>query len=218
MLAAAVKTKVQNIRRLRHLQCPSHRSTGEVLRAMTQEPVIRTSPPELPTPARTGRERKLKLIASMGGKCSGCGCARNYAALEFHHVKPAEKLFQLDMRSLANLQRVLVVAEARKCRLLTRIVMRNGTIRMHSHAEKAIVPIEPYRRRRLRRPCRYIWHRMGLWDDLLSATVWSGDGISSRHAERTAISVRVVARPPAMPRAPTERGRDRDVISLSLRC
>lgn len=54
----------------------------------------------------------------MGGKCSNCGYARNYAALEFHHVEPSEKLFQLDMRSLANLQWELVVVEARKCRLL----------------------------------------------------------------------------------------------------
>lgn len=65
-----------------------------------------------------GRERKLRLIASMGGKCSNCGYARNYAALEFHHVEPSEKQFQLDMRSLANLQWELIVAEARKCRLL----------------------------------------------------------------------------------------------------
>jgi hypothetical protein len=65
-----------------------------------------------------GRERKLKLIAMMGDRCGECGYARNYAALEFHHVDPAQKLFQLDMRSLANLQWKLISAEAIKCRLL----------------------------------------------------------------------------------------------------
>jgi hypothetical protein len=40
----------------------------------------------------------------LGGCCTICGHRRNYAALEFHHVDPAQKTFQLDMRSLANLQ------------------------------------------------------------------------------------------------------------------
>ena len=50
-----------------------------------------------------GRERKLQLIRMLGGKCSRCGYCRNHAALEFHHTEPGLKLFQLDMRSLANL-------------------------------------------------------------------------------------------------------------------
>lgn len=50
-----------------------------------------------------GRERKLNLIGMLGGCCTICGYRRNYAALEFHYVDPAQKTFQLDMRSLANL-------------------------------------------------------------------------------------------------------------------
>ena len=65
-----------------------------------------------------GKERKLKLMDMMGGKCTACGYKRNYAALEFHHVDPGQKLLQLDMRSLANLQWDLILSEARKCRLL----------------------------------------------------------------------------------------------------
>jgi hypothetical protein len=65
-----------------------------------------------------GRERKLKLIGMLGGCCTICGHRRNYAALEFHHVDPAQKTFQLDMRSLANLQWRQIADEARKCRLL----------------------------------------------------------------------------------------------------
>jgi hypothetical protein len=49
-----------------------------------------------------GRERKLTLVQQLGGQCSLCGYRRNHAALEFHHCDPRAKLFQLDMRSLAN--------------------------------------------------------------------------------------------------------------------
>jgi 5-methylcytosine-specific restriction endonuclease McrA len=65
-----------------------------------------------------GRERKLKLISIAGGCCSSCGYSRNYSALEFHHLVPSEKSFQLDMRSLANLQWELIELEVLKCRLL----------------------------------------------------------------------------------------------------
>lgn len=65
-----------------------------------------------------GRERKLRLIAELGGCCAVCGYARNYAALEFHHLDPARKELQLDMRSLANLQWLDIIAEAGKCQLL----------------------------------------------------------------------------------------------------
>jgi hypothetical protein len=54
----------------------------------------------------------------MGGRCSVCGYRRNYAALEFHHVDPMQKVFQLDMRSLANLRWTQVLDEAGKCQLL----------------------------------------------------------------------------------------------------
>ena len=65
-----------------------------------------------------GRERKLLLIDMMGGQCAQCSYRRNYAALEFHHLNPSQKLFQLDMRSLSNLQWELILEEAKKCRLL----------------------------------------------------------------------------------------------------
>lgn len=65
-----------------------------------------------------GRERKLKLIAELGGRCSKCGYNRNFGALEFHHRDPKLKLFQLDMRSLANLRWQIIMEEVRKCVLL----------------------------------------------------------------------------------------------------
>lgn len=65
-----------------------------------------------------GRQRKLKLIATLGGQCIRCGYKRNFGALEFHHQDPKLKLFQLDMRSLANLRWDLILQEVRKCILL----------------------------------------------------------------------------------------------------
>src|SRR5258706_5203202 len=65
-----------------------------------------------------GREHKLKLIELLGGKCAECGYCRNYSALEFHHIDPKLKKFQLDMRSLSNLRWDLILMEVQKCRLL----------------------------------------------------------------------------------------------------
>nr|DAJ95294.1 MAG TPA: GROUP II INTRON-ENCODED PROTEIN LTRA/RNA, GROUP II INTRONS, RIBONUCLEOPROTEIN.8A [Caudoviricetes sp.] len=49
-----------------------------------------------------GLKRKLELIKSRGGKCELCSYDRNIAVLEFHHINPDEKEFQLDMRHLSN--------------------------------------------------------------------------------------------------------------------
>ena len=65
-----------------------------------------------------GRARKLKLIAAKGGKCQVCGYCRNHSALEFHHVDPATKLFNLDLRALSNRKWAVVCDEAQKCVLL----------------------------------------------------------------------------------------------------
>ncbi|MFL5873897.1 MAG: helix-turn-helix domain-containing protein [Solirubrobacterales bacterium] len=69
---------------------------------------------------RVGRRRrtiKSKLVAEAGGKCVICGYCRCQRALEFHHLDPRTKEFQLGhsgaTRSLARSR-----AEARKCILL----------------------------------------------------------------------------------------------------
>jgi len=43
-----------------------------------------------------GRSRKVELIKLKGSECESCGYKKNFAALEFHHVDPKTKLFQLD--------------------------------------------------------------------------------------------------------------------------
>ena len=52
----------------------------------------------------------------MGGKCALCGYNKCNSALEFHHINPSEKNYQLSSGSTRSLNRDFV--EARKCILL----------------------------------------------------------------------------------------------------
>ena len=65
-----------------------------------------------------GRERKIRLVRSRGSCCESCGYAKNFAALEFHHLDPLDKAFNLDLRSLSNRRWSSIVAEEKKCALL----------------------------------------------------------------------------------------------------
>ena len=65
-----------------------------------------------------GLKRKLELILYKGGKCEVCGYNHNIAALEFHHINPDTKEFQLDMRHLSNTSLDKLKVESDKCKLL----------------------------------------------------------------------------------------------------
>lgn len=62
-----------------------------------------------------GNSRKLMFIDERGGKCEICGYNKNMAALEFHHVNPNEKEFELDKRSLSNNSIQTLRNELEKC-------------------------------------------------------------------------------------------------------
>lgn len=62
--------------------------------------------------------RKLELIEYKGGKCEICGYDKNLSALEFHHIDPSEKEFQLDSRHLSNTSIEKLKSEINKCMLL----------------------------------------------------------------------------------------------------
>jgi transposase len=65
------------------------------------------------------RRRKVKrlLVEEAGGSCGVCGYDRSLAALEFHHLAPAEKSFSLSHRGVArSLEKARL--EAKKCVLL----------------------------------------------------------------------------------------------------
>jgi transposase len=65
------------------------------------------------------RRRKVKklLVDEAGGACCICGYSRCDAALEFHHLAPAEKSFSLSHRGVAR-SLAKARAEASKCVLL----------------------------------------------------------------------------------------------------
>jgi transposase len=87
------------------------------------------------TEAVTRRRRKIKqiLVAETGGACTLCGYDRCIAALEFHHVVPAEKRFSLShrgvTRSIARARQ-----EASKCVLLC--------ANCHAEAEAGLITVE----------------------------------------------------------------------------
>ena len=67
---------------------------------------------------RTSKERKLTLIEMSGGCCSICGYKKNYSALQFHHLNPEDKVFNLDGRKLSNTNWESIKKEWEKCQLL----------------------------------------------------------------------------------------------------
>jgi transposase len=67
--------------------------------------------------ARRRRKVKQQLVDDAGGRCSVCGYSRCIAALEFHHLVPADKSFSLSHRGVArSLDKARL--EASKCALL----------------------------------------------------------------------------------------------------
>lgn len=65
-----------------------------------------------------GLKRKYEAIMARGGKCECCGYDKNLAVLEFHHINPDEKEFQIDMRHFSNTNIERLQLELAKCRLL----------------------------------------------------------------------------------------------------
>ncbi|WP_449427111.1 hypothetical protein [Rhodanobacter umsongensis] len=65
-----------------------------------------------------GLQRKWQLIMEAGGRCTRCGYRRNLAALTWHHIDPAMKSFNLDVRAISNRSHADVQAEVAKCVLL----------------------------------------------------------------------------------------------------
>jgi transposase len=65
------------------------------------------------------RRRQVKriLVEEAGGCCAACGYDRSQAALQFHHLNPADKIFGLSSRGLSHgIDRAR--EEAQKCVLL----------------------------------------------------------------------------------------------------
>ena len=67
---------------------------------------------------RRGIKRKLNLVKLKGGCCEICGYKKNLTALTFHHINSDTKLFNVEMRNIANYEWNKVLSEAKKCQLL----------------------------------------------------------------------------------------------------
>lgn len=95
--------------------CPKHGLTRHVI--VSSEQRVRCARCRSEAVAKRRRRVKAILVAEAGGKCMICGYHRHPAALQFHHLDPAEKSFSLGVRgitrSLSSLR-----AEAAKCALL----------------------------------------------------------------------------------------------------
>lgn len=67
---------------------------------------------------KRARMRKSKAVNLKGGCCSICRYKKNYAALQFHHRNPENKVFNLDSRKLSNTNWDSILIELEKCDLL----------------------------------------------------------------------------------------------------
>ncbi|HEV2857427.1 MAG TPA: helix-turn-helix domain-containing protein [Solirubrobacterales bacterium] len=94
------------------LKCPKHGRSTFTARADGR---FRCSQCRIEAVAKRRRSLKRILVEEAGGGCLLCGYSRCDRALEFHHLDPLAKQFQITShtRSLARLR-----AEARKCALL----------------------------------------------------------------------------------------------------
>lgn len=96
------------------LQCARHGTTTFMLRNKGGYRCAKCR-----TEAVVKRRRKVKrlLVDEAGGACRVCGYSRCIAALQFHHLDPAEKRFALSHRGVAR-SLDAARAEAAKCVLL----------------------------------------------------------------------------------------------------
>ena len=67
---------------------------------------------------RHSREKKRKAVEYKGGKCQKCGYNKCLGALEFHHLIPDEKEYNLDQQKLARWGWEKLKKELDKCILL----------------------------------------------------------------------------------------------------
>lgn len=63
-------------------------------------------------------DRKRELLNLLGGCCSACGYDKNQAALNFHHINPETKSFNLSVRDLSSRTFEILLSEVKKCSIL----------------------------------------------------------------------------------------------------
>lgn len=89
---------------------------------------------------KRGLIKRSMLIGMLGGKCTRCGYNKNHSALNFHHVDPQTKEFQIDVRKCNNTKISVLIEEANKCVLLC----ANCHMEEH-HPESDAILVEGYK-------------------------------------------------------------------------
>ncbi len=89
------------------------------------------------------KEKKIRYINLLGGKCLNCGYDKNYSALEFHHIDPKEKDFSwVDLKKMKD---EIIVKEIYKCVLLCSNCHRelhNPELKIEFHFEDPLTTTE----------------------------------------------------------------------------
>ena len=80
------------------------------------------------------QRRKINLVYVLGGKCCICGYNKCINALDFHHINPEEKEFELAQKH--NIATEKALQEAKKCALLCS--------NCHREYHSGCLEIEPY--------------------------------------------------------------------------
>lgn len=65
-------------------------------------------------------QTKSMLVESLGGKCCNCGYDKCNGALDFHHIDPSIKEYNISDMLRRLMKTALIVTEAKKCVLLCR--------------------------------------------------------------------------------------------------
>ena len=79
---------------------------------------------------------KQRMIDAMGGKCQKCGYNKCNSALEFHHIDPSKKLFELKTALERPKAWDTIVQELKKCVLLCANCHREAHLDMFSIENK----------------------------------------------------------------------------------
>lgn len=94
-------------------ECPRHGLTGFSLR---KDGVYRCKKCSSDAVQKARRKLKEKLVEYKGGKCEMCGYDKCIGAMEFHHLNPSEKEFQISNCNIKSFKRLK--QEVDKCMLL----------------------------------------------------------------------------------------------------
>lgn len=82
-------------------------------------------------------DSKNRIVQYMGGCCANCGYNKCYEALEFHHLDPSSKEFNISRTAITSTNWGTICAELDKC------IMLCSNCHREVHAGKTSIPSTP---------------------------------------------------------------------------